>query len=561
MRRFVTPALFAAVLACLSPNAHAQGPVSSGFTYQGEVLVNGTRITGLADLRLTLFDRAAGGTQVGPMLTLANVAVFDGRFAATLDFGLAPFDGNARYLEIAVRHPSGSGGYTTLTPRQVLTATPYALFALQGVGGTQGPPGPPGPTGPAGPQGVQGPAGWPGAQGPQGPAGPTGATGPQGPAGPTGATGPQGPAGPAGVSPFTLVSGNATFTTGNVGLGITSPQYPLHVETSQARAGYVYSTSTSGPGFGLFARSNSPQGIGLVGINSATSGPALGIQGESVSPAGRGVFAYASATSGDAWGLWAVTASSQGTAAVGHAVASSGVTTGVLGRVDSSADEATGVYGAASAASGMTTGVWGVVSSTSPGAAGVFGYAAGASGQTYGVLGIADSADGFGVVSIGDSITTGNKQFRIDHPLDPANRYLNHFALEGPAPYNVYRGNVTLDGAGEAWIDLPAYFSSINRDETYTLTPIGAPMPTLHIAEPAQNGRFRVAGGVPGGRVSWAVTGVRDDAWVRAHGARDEVDKPDALRGTYLHPTLHGAPPQAGEFFRVRPVAPLAPAP
>ncbi|CAG0950389.1 hypothetical protein PHYC_00168 [Phycisphaerales bacterium] len=537
----------AACLACVlfGGGARGQGPQGSGFTYQGELKIDDQVVNGVADVRCALFDQPVGGTQIGPTLSLAALGVKEGRFTAHLDFGLAPFDGNERYLEIQVRFPASTGGYVTLWPRRLITATPYALFSLNG--GSQGPPGP---TGPQGPVGATGPMGPQGLQGPSGPMGPTGPTGATGAAGAQGPQGPQGPTGPVGASPFSLMNGNAVFTSGNVGLGITTPMYVLHVETSQPRAGYFYSTLNSGTGFGAFGRTNSGSGVGLVGLNGAFTGTAVGIQGESASPTGRGILAMASATTGDAWGLWGVSASSDGTAVVGHATAMQGVTTGVLGRADSSADEATGVYGAAGAPSGMTTGVWGVVVSGTAGAAGVFGYAAGTSGQSYGVLGIADSPEGLGIACIGDSITTGNKQFRIDHPLDPANKYLNHYATEGPEPLNVYRGNVTLDERGEAWVSLPAYYAEINRDETYTLTAVGGPGPGLFVAGRVTGGKFKIAGGTAGLTVSWCVAGVRNDAWVRAHGAPVEVEKPASVKGRYLSPELWGQPREMSEVWR-----------
>ncbi|GJQ30869.1 MAG: hypothetical protein HBSAPP03_27530 [Phycisphaerae bacterium] len=537
-------ALIGAVVLLTGTIARGQTSQPSAFTYQGELKVGEELINGIADVRASLFDLPVGGTQIGPTIAVSAVGVKQGRFSVHLDFGLSPFDGNARYLEVSVRYPASTGGYTTLWPRQLLTATPYALFALNGGTGTQGPPGPQGPAGPQGPQGPignTGPAGSPGATGPQGP------MGPQGPQGTTGATGPQGPAG---ASPFTLSGGNAVFTTGHVGLGLTSPQYPLHVETSQPRAGYFYSTSASGVGFGLFARASSPSAVGLVGMNTATSGAALGLQAESASTTGRAVLAMASATTGDAWGVWGVTASNAGTAVVGHATATTGVTTGVLGRVDSNAGDATGVYGAAWATTGVTTGVWGEVASTADGAVGVLGYASASNGQAYGVLGIAESAGGLGVACIGNSITTGTKQFRIDHPLDPSRRYLNHFAAEGPQPFNVYRGNVTLDGRGEARVELPSYYEAINTDETYTLTPIGAPAPGLHVASPVSNGMFTIAGGSAGLRVSWCVVAVRNDAWTRAHPPETEMAKPDGAAGKYLNPELWGMPREQGEVYR-----------
>lgn len=550
--------LIATLAACVltARTSSAQAPINSGFTYQGELSNNGDVFTGLADLRFTLFDAPATGLQVGPMLSAPFVPVVNGRFAVLLDFGPEVWNGQQRWIEIEVRRPAGSGGYTRLSPRQQILAAPYALYALNG--GLQGPAGPTGPPGQAGSNGAAGPSGSQGAQGQQGPQGPQGFPGnpgPQGSAGSQGSNGAMGPAGapgaagPAGASPFTLNSGNAVFTTGSVGLGLTSPQYPLHVQTTGPRAAYAYSTSTSGPGFGLFGRANSAAGVGLVGLG-ATTGNAVGVQGQTDSPTGRAVLGLAGATTGDAWGVWGFTPSTGGTGTVGQASASTGVTTGVLGRVDSTTDEATGVYGAAGAASGNTSGVWGVTASTSDGATGVYGTATGASGQNFGVFGSAESGAGFGVVSLGNSLTTGTKSFRIDHPLDPANRFLTHYCAEGPEPMNVYRGTATLDPDGGAWIDLPTYFGEINVDETYQLTPVGGAMPMLHIAQTASDNRFRVDGGTAGLRISWTVTARRNDAYVRARGIVVESDKPLAWRGKFLHPEVFGRVREEGIFFR-----------
>jgi hypothetical protein len=166
----------------------------------------------------------------------------------------------------------------------------------------------------------------------------------------------------------------------------------------------------------------------------------------------------------------------------------------VLGRVDSASDEATAVYGGAWAATGVTTGVWGVSSSTADGAAGVYGQAIGQNGQIFGVFGSADSADGYGVFSLGELGTSGTKQFVIDHPIDPEGKYLHHYAAEGPVPLNIYSGTLTLGADGQAWVDLPDYFESINKDAGFHLTAMGKPSPMLHVAE-RTNGRFRIAGG------------------------------------------------------------------
>lgn len=564
------------VIACaLAPcAAEAQQALTAKFTYQGELRDDDVPVTGNADLRFRLFDANWAGNQIGPTVDSSNVYVSAGRFSVELDFGAASFNGSARWLQVEVRRPSGTGAYVTLLPRQPVNATPFALYALNGAGsgggGTVGPTGPTGPAGPPGPAGAQGPAGNQGPAGTQGPAGPQGPAGAQGPAGvagvagSTGATGPAGaagargatgPAGPAGSSPFTLSGANAYYTSGNLGVGTTSPQYPLHIQTSAARAGYAYSTLASGASFGLFGRSDSSSGVGLVGYAGATSGATYGVHAQSDSPAGRGLIGWATASSGDAWGVFGYVNSSDGTGVVGHANAATGLTTGVLGRVDSASDEATAVYGGAWAATGVTTGVWGVSSSTADGAAGVYGQAIGQNGQIFGVFGSADSADGYGVFSLGELGTSGTKQFVIDHPIDPEGKYLHHYAAEGPVPLNIYSGTLTLGADGQAWVDLPDYFESINKDAGFHLTAMGKPSPMLHVAE-RTNGRFRIAGGEAGTQVCWMVTATRNDAWVRTHGAPVETPKGPRDRGKFLAPSLFGRPPEDGIFFRRRSITP-----
>lgn len=127
--------------------------------------------------------------------------------------------------------------------------------------------------------------------------------------------------------------------------------------------------------------------------------------------------------------------------------------------------------------------------------------------------------------------------------MDPAHRYLYHFVREAPEVQNVYNGIVTLDENGEATVILPAYFSALNAGPfRYQLTAIGAPMPNLHIAQEIQDNTFKIAGGVPGKKVSWEVTAIRNDPYLRDHPVQAEVDKPADEQGTYLYPGGYGQP-------------------
>ena len=115
----------------LFPQAAASAPLSTGFTYQGRLTDGGSPANGDYDFQFKLFDAASDGTQVGSTVTVGDHTVTGGLFTVQLDFGGA-FTGDARYLEIGVRPGRSTGAYTTLSPRQPLTATPYALSLRPG---------------------------------------------------------------------------------------------------------------------------------------------------------------------------------------------------------------------------------------------------------------------------------------------------------------------------------------------------------------------------------------------------------------------------------------------
>lgn len=132
MRRFSLAAVVLSAGLAFTPAAHA-APLTSAFTYQGEIFKSGSPVTGTADLRFTLWDSAVGGAQIGVQVNRNNVSVSGGVFTTSLDFGAAAFvEGQERYLQIELRSPAGAGAFTTLTTRQPITATPYAINALSG---------------------------------------------------------------------------------------------------------------------------------------------------------------------------------------------------------------------------------------------------------------------------------------------------------------------------------------------------------------------------------------------------------------------------------------------
>lgn len=127
--RALAAACWAALLAS-SSTALAQTPLGTGFTYQGVLKSNNSVYSGNADLRFMLFDAAGGGNQIGATMEYPSWPIVDGQFTIVLDFGALAFNGDERWLAIEVRAPAGSGSYAALSPRQRLTAAPYALRAL-----------------------------------------------------------------------------------------------------------------------------------------------------------------------------------------------------------------------------------------------------------------------------------------------------------------------------------------------------------------------------------------------------------------------------------------------
>jgi hypothetical protein len=156
-----------------------------------------------------------------------------------------------------------------------------------------------------------------------------------------------------------------------------------------------------------------------------------------------------------------------------------------------------------------------------------------------------------GDVEVRGRLTKTLLNFRIDHPVDPANRYLNHSAVESDEMKNVYDGVVVLDEAGGAVVELPSWFEALNTEFRYQLTALGAAAPNLHVAEEISGGRFAVAGGPAGAKVCWLLTGVRHDAYARANPMRVETEKEGDERGNYLHPDAHGEPAERAVPFAV----------
>jgi trimeric autotransporter adhesin len=149
-----------------------------------------------------------------------------------------------------------------------------------------------------------------------------------------------------------------------------------------------------------------------------------------------------------------------------------------------------------------------------------------------------------GNVEIVDGILSAPlKEFKIDHPQDPANKYLVHASIESSEMMNVYSGNVTTDAGGVSAIQLPDWFETLNTDFRYQLTVIGQFAQAI-VSSEIQGNRFEIKTSVPNVKVSWQVSAVRQDPWARAHPLVVEPEKEERQRGFYLSPELYGAPEQ-----------------
>jgi len=276
----------------------------------------------------------------------------------------------------------------------------------------------------------------------------------------------------------------------------------------------VVGSSGLSSGVAGFTLANHNRASGVFG-----SGPVVGVtgyvNGANTAPGGK-VAVYGAGSNGKNLG---------GTGVFGES--DTGV--GVLGDSNSS----DGVLGLTSSGAGVA----GVSSNN----VGVFGISNGT-----GVLGWGGSQAGLfiGNVQITGNLSKAGGGFEIDHPLDPANKYLRHSFVESPEMKNVYDGIAVCDAKGEAVVKLPAWLESLNGDFRYQLTAIGKAAPNLFIASPIKGNRFKIGGGSSKLKVSWQVTGVRRDAWAKANRLVAEAKKTGAHRGRYLHPEVHGKGPE-----------------
>jgi hypothetical protein len=317
------------------------------------------------------------------------------------------------------------------------------------------------------------------------------------------------------------LAANNTFT-GTNAFSTTNFSGPINVSTASSNSFLVevFDTTSNGAG-GMYVRSTNG-----TGINANADGLGDGVYGYGF----YGVVGQGSGANGSV-GVYGLNPNSTGVYGSGVYGVSGVGTTGVSG------SGTTGVY--------------------AQGSSGGYGVDAYNAGDSTGVLAGSDLgyAGWFnGNLHVDGTLSKAGGSFKIDHPLDPANKYLYHSFVESPDMMNIYNGVAILDANGEAEITLPEWFQTLNRDFRYQLTCIGGFAP-VYIANEISDNNFKIAGGKEGLKISWQVTGIRQDAWANAHRIPVEQDKPEIERGTYLHPDLYGAPEEKGVLWATAPEA------
>jgi hypothetical protein len=157
-----------------------------------------------------------------------------------------------------------------------------------------------------------------------------------------------------------------------------------------------------------------------------------------------------------------------------------------------------------------------------------------------GPIGLAGDFEGD--VFVDGTLSANTKEFKIDHPLDPANEYLVHASVESSEMMNIYSGNVTTDEFGLATVTLPAWFQAENTDFRYQLTVVDERFAQAIVSKRIENNQFTIHTNATNVQVSWQITAVRQDAYAKAHPMVVEQVKDAKERGFYQHPELYGQP-------------------
>lgn len=381
-----------------------------------------------------------------------------------------------------------------------------------------------------------------------------------------------------------IVSGENIYNpnTGFVGIGIADPLSKLHIsdtldddnrvgtrltfdnpDGTLSSAGLYTVLNTGGTGSSQAIQGNSyadesQYNRGVLG--TAQNGPTYnrGVQGNAHGTSGTSNMGVVGFSDGEGTGRNVGTyGDANGNTLVNYGVygftdgAGSTINAGVRGLSNGeSAEDNAGVWGTGENSTGLNIGVVGNTAGNGTTNIGVYGYALGTGGSNTGVYGYAANGTlnraGFfsgdvviaGNLDVSGTLSKGGGTFKIDHPLDPANKYLVHSFVESPEMLNVYSGNITTDSDGKAIVQLPEYFEASNKEFRYQLTVIGTFARAI-VKEKITGNTFVIETDQPNIEVSWQVTGVRADNWSNANRVIPEQEKKE--KGTYIHPELYNA--------------------
>jgi hypothetical protein len=298
-------------------------------------------------------------------------------------------------------------------------------------------------------------------------------------------------------------------------------------------------------GGGSGVTTGGPAFVGIGGIGSERGGDGIDVTGgvatSTINPSGSGVGATGGAATGDQ-------EAGDGVTAIGGTGDISG--NGIHASGGETASGCTICFAGAGGTffGGLGTQVVGGGDGVDATAEGTFGVGIHASSVN------AEAGLFEGPVTINGNLSKSGGSFKIDHPLDPSNKYLYHSFVESPDMKNVYDGTIVTDGGGHATIVLPDWFEALNSDFRYQLTVIGQFAHAI-VASKVSHNTFAIRTDKPNVEVSWQVTGIRQDAWANAHRIPVEAEKDKADQGHYLHPELfdHAGEPSIVELHHPRP--------
>jgi hypothetical protein len=358
-------------------------------------------------------------------------------------------------------------------------------------------------------------------------------------------------------------SGGRNYFEGRVGIGNTNPNTQLNVN---APAGEDPLRVQIGGQTRFFVGSNGGASVGVFG-----TAPDLGLRVQGNVAIGRATADYPLHATSPASHLGpTIYADHPAVYSDNAAIAGSNTNSDTWGVGVLGVAAHIGVRGIGTIADGGTNNMTRIGVRGEAGVVGVVNYGvyglAGNGNWRYGVYGTASSTvteswAGYfaGRAHVTSTLSKGAGTFKIDHPLDPENKYLYHSFVESPDMMNIYNGNVITDHNGFATITMPDWFNALNRDFRYQLTVINEgneyEFVLVQVVRRMQDGQFSIRTSHPHTEVSWQVTGIRQDAFAEANRVQVEVEKAPEDRGHYLHPEAFGQPAEKGIDWKHTPEA------